>query len=133
MFLKYLCPACNRYVELGDDISPADVRCPHCGGEVHRSQAPSRRIADISMPGYVKWMALVLVLLFAVGLYFASDLLMALAGGAIGIVIYFLPSFIARAMNHRNFTALFVLNLFLGWTILGWVGALVWALYKAEK
>src|SRR5664280_2655386 len=126
MFLKYLCPACNRYVELGDDISPVDARCPHCGGEVHRSQAPSRRIAEFSMPRYIKWLALPLVLLFGVGFYFASGL----AVGVAGIVIYFLPSIIAIEMKHRNFPALFALNLLLGWTILGWVGALVWALYK---
>jgi hypothetical protein len=42
--------------------------------------------------------------------------------------LYFLPSIIAR--NKKNFLAIFVLNFFLGWTIRGWVGALVWACLK---
>lgn len=43
------------------------------------------------------------------------------------IIIYFLPSFVAGKRNHRNAGAITVLNLFLGWTFLGWVIALVWA------
>ena len=42
--------------------------------------------------------------------------------------VYFLPAFIGR--NKRNATAISVLNLFLGWTLVGWVVALVWALTK---
>jgi hypothetical protein len=39
MLLKYLCPSCNRYFELGDEISEAEARCPSCGGEAKISQA----------------------------------------------------------------------------------------------
>lgn len=46
----------------------------------------------------------------------------------IGLSIYFLPSCIA--WNKRNFFAILAVNFFLGWTFLGWVGALVWALTK---
>ena len=45
---------------------------------------------------------------------------------AIGIVFYFIPSMVAQ--GHRNAGAIFALNFFLGWTIVGWVGALVWAI-----
>ena len=41
------------------------------------------------------------------------------------IVIYFLPTVVA--FHKKNCAAIFTLNLFLGWTFLGWVGALVWA------
>jgi hypothetical protein len=44
------------------------------------------------------------------------------------IAIYFVPSFVAAGRNHRNLGALFTLNLLLGWTVLGWIGALVWSL-----
>lgn len=43
---------------------------------------------------------------------------------------YFLPTFIALAMHHVNLLAIFLLNTFAGWTVLGWVGALVWAVMK---
>jgi hypothetical protein len=42
-------------------------------------------------------------------------------------VAYFLPWVIASLKGHPDRTAIGVLNLFLGWTFLGWVGALVWA------
>jgi hypothetical protein len=45
----------------------------------------------------------------------------------IAVVIYFVPSFVAARRRHRNEIAIFVLNLLLGWTLLGWVAALVWA------
>jgi hypothetical protein len=45
-----------------------------------------------------------------------------------GFVFYFLPSIIAVARSKRDTTAIFVLNLLLGWTAIGWVIALVWAL-----
>ena len=40
---------------------------------------------------------------------------------------YFLPSIIALIRKHRNESAIAILNLFLGWTFIGWVIALVWA------
>jgi hypothetical protein len=39
---------------------------------------------------------------------------------------YFLPSILG--WNKRNFTAILWLNILLGWTLVGWVIALVWAL-----
>jgi hypothetical protein len=41
------------------------------------------------------------------------------------IFLYLLPAYVGR--KKRNFNAIFVLNLLLGWTVLGWVIALVWA------
>jgi hypothetical protein len=47
-----------------------------------------------------------------------------------GFLVYFFPSYLAR--NNRNFVAIAALNLLLGWTLLGWVGALIWALYEEK-
>jgi Superinfection immunity protein len=44
-----------------------------------------------------------------------------------GFVMYFLPSIIALARSKRDTLAIFLLNFFLGWTIIGWIVALVWA------
>jgi len=46
---------------------------------------------------------------------------------AIILIAYFLPGIIAASRNHHQSGAIFVLNLLLGWTVLGWIGALVWA------
>jgi len=45
-------------------------------------------------------------------------------------VIYFLPTLIAFLRKHKNSLAIFLLNLFLGWTVLGWVVSLVWSVMK---
>jgi len=44
-----------------------------------------------------------------------------------GFVLYFLPTIIAFARNKRDTTSILLLNFFLGWTCIGWVIALVWA------
>ena len=46
----------------------------------------------------------------------------------LGVAVYFLPTFIG--FRKANAGAIFALNLLLGWTVLGWVGALIWALTK---
>lgn len=46
---------------------------------------------------------------------------------ALAVTIYFLPSIVAGNRN-RAVGPVFVLNLFLGWTLVGWVVALVWAM-----
>jgi len=45
-------------------------------------------------------------------------------------VFYFLPSLIAFLRQHKNKLAIFLLNLLLGWTVLGWVVSLVWSVVK---
>ena len=46
----------------------------------------------------------------------------------ISLAIYFFPSYMALKRNHKNFIAIFALNLLTGWSFVGWVIALVWAL-----
>ncbi|EDY17016.1 hypothetical protein CfE428DRAFT_5503 [Chthoniobacter flavus Ellin428] len=50
--------------------------------------------------------------------------LMAL-GALLALFVYFLPTIIGR--HKGNAVAIFAFNLFLGWTLIGWVCALVWA------
>jgi hypothetical protein len=45
-----------------------------------------------------------------------------------GIVPYFVPTIVAAARQRPNTGAIFALNLLLGWTFVGWIVALVWAL-----
>ncbi|HWR00312.1 MAG TPA: superinfection immunity protein [Chlorobaculum sp.] len=41
---------------------------------------------------------------------------------------YFIPSVIACWRNHRSKGGIIALNILLGWTGLGWIGAFVWSL-----
>ena len=44
-----------------------------------------------------------------------------------GFFMYFLPSIIALMRSKQDIFAIFLLNLFLGWSVVGWIVALVWA------
>jgi hypothetical protein len=44
-----------------------------------------------------------------------------------GFVLYFLPTIVAFGRSKRDAVSILLLNLFLGWTAIGWVIALVWA------
>ena len=51
--------------------------------------------------------------------------LLVVVGGC--LTIYFLPAMVAHSRKHRNKLAIVILNIFLGWTFVGWVIALVWS------
>lgn len=46
--------------------------------------------------------------------------------------LYLLPIYEARVNKHPNLTAIALVNIFLGWSLLGWVVAVVWAYKKPE-
>ena len=48
----------------------------------------------------------------------------------LGTLMYLVPSIVAIVKKHPQKTAIVVLNVLLGWSIIGWVCALVWALVK---
>ena len=51
----------------------------------------------------------------------------------LALALYLLPTIAAANNHHRSLGAVFALNLLLGWTFLGCVIALVWALtYQGE-
>ena len=41
--------------------------------------------------------------------------------------IHFLPTIVAALRQGRNTLWIFLLNLFFGWTLIGWIVALIWA------
>ena len=43
------------------------------------------------------------------------------------LATYFLPTIVAEIRDHPATLPIFLLNLSLGWTLLGWVGALIWS------
>lgn len=44
-----------------------------------------------------------------------------------GASLYILPSAIAYSRYHKKFIAIFLLNLFFGVTVIGWLMAFVWS------
>jgi hypothetical protein len=45
-----------------------------------------------------------------------------------GCAMYFLPSLLAVIRNKRDTLTIFLVNFLLGWSVIGWVVCLVWAL-----
>lgn len=48
----------------------------------------------------------------------------------LGLIVYFIPTIIG--WNKKQGAGIFLLNLFLGWTIIGWLGSLIWAVSSTE-
>jgi hypothetical protein len=45
----------------------------------------------------------------------------------LGMACYFVPSLIAYLRGHRSVLIIFALNLLVGWTVVGWIGVLIWS------
>jgi len=50
----------------------------------------------------------------------------------LGLLLYFLPTYFSWG-RKKNAGAIFALNLLLGWTFIGWIIALIWALTKDKN
>ncbi len=44
------------------------------------------------------------------------------------LALYFLPTLIACLRHLHGRVGIMMLNLFLGWTFIGWIAALIWAI-----
>ena len=49
------------------------------------------------------------------------------------IAVYLLPAIIAGCRETKNALGITLLTLLLGWTMLGWIGALIWATCDTPK
>ncbi len=49
------------------------------------------------------------------------------------LLLYFLPSFIAWRRRHKNLGSISLVNILIGWTILGWFAALIWSLVDSRN
>jgi hypothetical protein len=46
----------------------------------------------------------------------------------VGCVLYLLPWVVAAMRGKKNSGAILALNVLLGWTVIGWIIAFIWAL-----
>lgn len=49
----------------------------------------------------------------------------------LAVSLYFVPAMVAIGRRHVNALPVFLTNLYMGWTVLGWIAALIWALSNA--
>jgi drug/metabolite transporter (DMT)-like permease len=52
---------------------------------------------------------------------------------AVALLLYFVPTAVARHRHHPQVRAIFWLNLLAGWTFVGWVVAFVWAMIDYRR
>jgi hypothetical protein len=145
------CQRCGGGIEFNADDAAQVAECPHCHEQTW-IDAPEKfqnvpppakwKMPRITRTGFICGaLSLAVIGLIILAIHdrdkehnWAGELL--LAGITISIVpvvtvicaaIYFLPTLVARRNKKRNWQAILVLNIALGWTFLGWVGALIWA------
>ena len=46
----------------------------------------------------------------------------------IGLFVYFIPMMVAMNKNKKQTDAITLLNILVGWTLIGWLVALIWAI-----
>jgi hypothetical protein len=51
-------------------------------------------------------------------------------GGTLGSLIYLAPTIVALERGHHNRGAVAALNILLGWAVIPWVAALIWAMSR---
>ena len=53
-----------------------------------------------------------------------------LLGAVLVVGLYFLPTILGRKKKHS--TGMTLVNFFFGWTLIGWIGSLIWTTYSPE-
>jgi Superinfection immunity protein/Protein of unknown function (DUF2510) len=104
-----------------------------------------RREADMDEAaegdGNGRWIALVVVMAVLPVIFFITTLSSNDSGGAFGValivlfieVLYLLPTIVAVGRNTNSIATTILINLFLGWSLIGWVFAFVSAVGPTKK
>ena len=66
--------------------------------------------------------------LFSFSYSYASDLAIITMSLIAVVFFYMIPTIVAMSRGHRNSISIAVVNIFFGWTLVGFVGCLAWAL-----
>jgi hypothetical protein len=126
-----ICGRCFNEIERMPD-NPWQM-CPKCGTQNRLPKpAPRRKLSTAEKA--VLAFAGVAVAVVVCAVLGKSELvrgLLSLIMLAGGLLFYFVPTIAGR--KKRNAQAIMLLNLLLGWTLVGWVVALVWAVAKEKE
>ena len=122
------CPYCCQQIPV------QAKKCPSCGEWVDRKENAAVGCLTESVMGCC---GVIILILFVFGILFLaagdSGIYLAMIAfyflvGVAGLFLYFVPSVIANKNKHRHTIIIFVINLFFGWSIIGWIAMLIWAL-----
>lgn len=68
---------------------------------------------------------------FSFSYSYAGDAIMVFMAALAALFLYMIPTMVAVSRKHRNTAPIAVVNVFFGWTLVGFVGCLVWALINS--
>lgn len=144
------CPGCGKPLE----VAPGShLACPFCGQRLvieatsaprtHPGSAPRLSPAP-SMPQTsqtlksLREVAMITIPLVIVGggiwsLKEPNNPAADMAGFAAMIGLYIAPTLSAALSAHRHIGAIAVVNLLLGWTIVGWIAVAIWSVVPSSK
>lgn len=142
--IRFSCPDCGRSFSVDKSLSGQSAKCPTCHAAL---RVPVEALREASKDEAARWWIIVRPTVYLVVIAAALTCIYVIANKTkateaaliqVGFVVfiaavYFIPTVVARSRKHHNATAIFALNLFLGWTFLGWVASLVWALTSTPK
>jgi len=120
---KSIC-ACDRMA--ADFALRVDIMKPGLLTRLWRVVSFAVCVVVVSLVTFTPAAAAVVSQAHTVGDDSAAGFIMLLVLTVLSLLAYFIPSFVANGRNRAQ--AIFMLNLLLGWTVLGWVGALIWAM-----
>lgn len=143
---SFRCPVCSAAISIRPRQPAAAV---DDGAVLAQLAVPTRREKRSPWPWIIIGAVLLLFLAVPVGFMIAINMepwaekgappprppaaqavgsvVLGLLGVMGGIVVYFVPGIVAECRQHQNTLAIFMLNLLLGWTFVGWCVAMVWA------
>lgn len=127
------CPHCN---ELRNGEESARVwQCPNCKRLVAQSlPAPESLARKLSLSTkLIFFIVAFLVIVCVVALTDYEVVFVVLVSASPFILLYLLPTLIALSRNHPALWFIFIINLFLGWTVIGWGLTFIWALKSGLK
>lgn len=137
MNIQIDCPHCHRAILAPEDV---EVECPLCRGKLiaerpvlrarpNQKQPEVPKIMGCTLPFIVTMCLLFFgsVAIFSGNIFADHGFLTTILLTAAGAFIYFLPTAIASSRNATSANMIFVLNLLLGITVLGWIAAFIWA------
>lgn len=50
----------------------------------------------------------------------------------LGVLVYVIPTLVAWSMSSKGIRWVAIINVLLGWTVIGWIIALIWALVASK-
>lgn len=121
------CKKCGASIPEGPDM------CLECMTPVSRKRESKNnlKIAIGSAVGLVLVAIIAFIILSNLG-YVVEGVVIGVMGVSVLVVAYLLPSLVAIERKHPQTGPIVVINLLLGWTIVGWALCLAYAIWNVE-